>query len=150
METCISEHILEDFFKTRGDEVRKVMQFDMRWERREKLIREEEYDVGYAAGEVQGEARGEARGYKAGVAAGEAQGYIDKIRAIQRKIKKGKTLAEIADDLEVTEESVQSFYELIQEKGVDCPAEEIYGCLQEISTESTLEKRDQESGGTIV
>ena len=42
MKTCIEEHILEDFFRTRGDEVRKVMQFDMRWERREQLIREEE------------------------------------------------------------------------------------------------------------
>ena len=113
MGICISEHILEDFFKTRGDEVRKVMQFDMRWERREKLIREEEYDVGYAAGEARGEARGEA---------------LKTILLIQRKIRRGKTLAEIADDLEESEEAVRPLYEVILEKGVDCPAEEIYGC----------------------
>jgi len=50
IQSCISEHILEDFFKARGDEVRKVMQFDMRWEHREQLIREEERAEGRAEG----------------------------------------------------------------------------------------------------
>ena len=52
MKVCIEEHVLEDFFRTRGDEVRKVMQFDMRWERREQLIREEERQQGESRGHI--------------------------------------------------------------------------------------------------
>ena len=103
MEDCISEHILEDFFKTRGDEVRKVMHFDMTWERREGLIREEERAEGRSEGEM-----------------------IRLINQVQRKLKRGKTLAEIADEVEETEEAVRSILEVVQAKGVDCPVEEIY------------------------
>lgn len=107
METCILEHILEDFFKTRGDEVRKVMHFDMTWERREELIREEERAEGRAEGRGEGE-------------------MIKLICLMQRKVKRGKTLPEMADELEETEEILRPIYDVIQEKGVDCSAEEIY------------------------
>ena len=111
MEACISEHILEEFFRTRGDEVRKVMHFDMTWERREGLIREEER----AEGRMEGRSEGET---------------INLIRQIQRKLKRGKTLLKIADEVEETEEKVRPILEAVQAKGVDCPAEEILACLR--------------------
>ena len=43
-----SECDLKDFFIARRDEVRKAMQLDFTWERREKLIREEEFAEGKA------------------------------------------------------------------------------------------------------
>ena len=111
MEDCVSEHILEDFFKTRGDEVRKVMHFDMTWERREGLIREEERAEGRLDGLTEGN-------------------MIRLISQVQRKLKRGKTLSEIADEVEETEEAVRSIVEVIQAKGVDCPAEEIFAHLK--------------------
>jgi len=110
MQSCISEHILEDFFKARGDEVRKVMQFDMRWERREQLIREEERAEGRAEGREEG-------------------AYIKLITLLQRKAKRGKTLAEMADELEESEDTLRPICEAIREKGADCPAEEVYTYL---------------------
>ena len=38
--------ILGDFFRDRKDEVLKVTQLDFTWEKREDLIRREEYELG--------------------------------------------------------------------------------------------------------
>ena len=119
MDDCVSEHILEDFFKTRGDEVRKVMHFDMTWERREGLIREEERAEGRAEGRMEGRLDGLTEG-----------NMIRLISQVQRKLKRGKTLPEIADEVEETEEAVRPIVEVIQAEGVDCPAEEIFAHLK--------------------
>ncbi|MBP3204714.1 MAG: hypothetical protein J6M66_04755 [Lachnospiraceae bacterium] len=87
--------------------MRKVMHFDMTWERREGLIREEERAEGRSEGES-----------------------ITLIRQVQRKLKRGKTLSEIADEVEETEEAVKPIVEAVQAKGVDCPAEEIFAYLK--------------------
>ena len=50
IEDCIQNHVLEDFFRNRKDEVRKVTHLDYTWEKREKLIRKEEYEDGKVAG----------------------------------------------------------------------------------------------------
>ncbi|MGN0424393.1 MAG: hypothetical protein ACI4FY_03675 [Acetatifactor sp.] len=47
IDDCIREHILEDFFLTRKDEVMKVTHLDFTWERRERLI----YKDGISYGE---------------------------------------------------------------------------------------------------
>lgn len=47
---CIENHILEDFFRKNVEKVVKVMVLDYTWERREELIREEEYEDGKQAG----------------------------------------------------------------------------------------------------
>ena len=46
IDDCIEKHILEDFLKSRREEVVKVTQLDYTWERREELIRKEEYEEG--------------------------------------------------------------------------------------------------------
>ena len=58
IEDCIREHILEDFFRKRKDEVKKVTHLDYTWEQREKLIRREEYEQGVEFGIERGIERG--------------------------------------------------------------------------------------------
>ena len=46
IDDCIKNHILEEFLKSRRGEVVKVVQLDYTWERREELIRKEQYEEG--------------------------------------------------------------------------------------------------------
>lgn len=78
---CIGNHILEDFFLSRKDEVKKMTHLDYTWEKREKMIRKEEYEQG-----------GQDRDKK----------------LISKWMQKGRTVAEIAEMLEESEEYVKS------------------------------------------
>ena len=51
---CIKEHVLEDFFREHRDEVIKMADLDYTWERREELIRAEEFEEGVTCGMEQG------------------------------------------------------------------------------------------------
>ena len=62
IEDCIQNHVLEDFFRSRKDEVRKVTHLDYTWEKREKLIRKEEYEDGRAEGRAEGMSEGITKG----------------------------------------------------------------------------------------
>ena len=66
IEDCIRNHVLEDFFRNRKDEVRKMTHLDYTWEKREKLIRKEEYEDGKAAGLSEGISKGRAAGISKG------------------------------------------------------------------------------------
>ena len=50
---CIANHVMEDFFRENREEVMKNMLLDYTWERREELIRAEEYEDGLVEGELQ-------------------------------------------------------------------------------------------------
>ncbi|MGN0424394.1 MAG: hypothetical protein ACI4FY_03680 [Acetatifactor sp.] len=54
IDECINEHILKDFFLARKDEVMKMTHLDYTWEKREKMIRKEEYEDGVKVGEARG------------------------------------------------------------------------------------------------
>ena len=62
-------------------------------------------------------------GREEGRAVGET---VSLLRIIQRKVSRGKTLAEIADELEDSEEAIRPLYETVQKYGVDCAVEDIY------------------------
>ena len=94
---CIENHIMEDFFKENRNEVTKSMVLDYTWERREELIRAEEYEDGKREGYAEGEKCGRAEGEE------NAHRYL-----INRWLQKGKTIAEIADDLGKSEEYVEN------------------------------------------
>lgn len=64
IDDCIREHILEDFFRDRKDEVLKVTQLDFTWEKREDLIRREEYELGVETGREQGISQGISQGIR--------------------------------------------------------------------------------------
>ena len=110
---CVKHHIMEEFFRENRNEVTKSMVLDYTWERREELIRAEEYEdgkrEGYAAGISQGRAEGEKRGRAEGEKLGRAEGEKDTHRFLINKwLQKGKTIAEIAEDLGKSEEYVES------------------------------------------
>jgi hypothetical protein len=50
VDDCIRNHVLEDFFREHRAEVIKVEPLDYTWERREELIRKEEYEEGQKSG----------------------------------------------------------------------------------------------------
>ena len=56
---CITSHVMEGFFRENREEVMKNMLLDYTWERREELIRAEEYEDGLVDGEKRGIALGE-------------------------------------------------------------------------------------------
>lgn len=96
---CITNHILEDFFRSRKDEVKKMTHLDYTWEKRERLIRMEEYADGKAEGMREGEAAGMLKGKAAGIREGEAVGKL-----------KGKidSLLEILEELGDIPEALQT------------------------------------------
>ena len=94
---CIENHIMETFFRENRSEVTKSMVLDYTWERREELIRAEEYEDGKQEGYAEGEKCGRAEGEE------NAHRYL-----INRWLQKGKTIAEIADDLGKSEEYVEN------------------------------------------
>ena len=109
IEDCIQNHILEDFFRSRKDEVRKMTHLDYTWEKREKLIRKEEYEDGRASGRAEGR----------------AEGRVKLISLIIKKVQRGKDLLFIADAVEEPVEVIQPIYEaVVAAPGAD--AEQIY------------------------
>ena len=87
---CIEHDIMETFFRENRSEVTKSMVLDYTWERREELIRAEEYEdgkrEGYAAGISQGRAEGEKRGRAEGEKLGRAEGEKFGAEAMQKKL----------------------------------------------------------------
>ncbi|MBR4607793.1 MAG: hypothetical protein IKO41_16415 [Lachnospiraceae bacterium] len=67
-------------------------------------------------------------GREEGRAVGET---VSLLRIIQRKVSRGKTLAEIADELEDSEEAIRPLYETVQKYGVDCAVDDIYEKMTE-------------------
>lgn len=83
---------------------------------------------GRAEGKEEGRAEGRTEGRTEGKAEGEALKLIEQI---SRKVKKGKTIEEAAEELEETKEQITPFYRLIEEKGPDTGAEEIFRLYRE-------------------
>ena len=87
---CVKHHIMEEFFRENRNEVTKSMVLDYTWERREELIRAEEYEdgkrEGYAAGISQGRAEGEKRGRAEGEKLGRVEGEKLGAEAMQKKL----------------------------------------------------------------
>ena len=114
IEDCIQNHILEDFFRSRKDEVRKMTHLDYTWEKREKLIRKEEYEDGKAAGRTEGISIGKSEGSR-----------VKLISLIIKKIQRGKDILSIADAVEEPVEVIQPIYDaVLSAPGAD--ADQIY------------------------
>ena len=106
---CIEHHIMETFFRENRSEVTKSMVLDCTWERREELIRAEEYEDGKREGLEIGRAEGEKRGRIEGEKLGKIEGERERDRFLINKwLQKGKTIAEIAEDLGKSEEYVEN------------------------------------------
>ena len=101
---------MEIFFRENRSEVTKSMVLDYTWERREELIRAEEYEdgkrEGYAAGisqgRAEGEKRGRAEGEKRGRAEGEKRGRIEGEKLGAEAMQK-KLLQKLMETQKITE-----------------------------------------------
>ena len=114
IEDCIQNHILEEFFRSRKDEVRKMTHLDYTWEKREKLIRKEEYEDGKAAGRTERISIGKSEGSR-----------VKLISLIIKKIQRGKDILSIADAVEEPVEVIQPIYDaVLSAPGAD--ADQIY------------------------
>ena len=92
---CISNGYLEEFFTSRRSEVLEVTKVDYTFERRMKLNYDEGKEDGIKIGEKQGERRM----------------LIDKIAV---KLSKGKSISQIADELEESEEDIMELAKKIE------------------------------------
>ena len=65
---------------------------------------------------------------------GRIEGRIEgRILLVSRKVKKGKTIELIADELEDTVENIVDIYEAVMECGTDKEPEEIYKYMQSVT-----------------
>ena len=83
---CIEHDIMETFFRENRSEVTKSMVLDYTWERREELIRAEEYEDGKCEGLEIGRAEGEKRGRAEGEKRGRIEGEKLGAEAMQKKL----------------------------------------------------------------
>ncbi len=103
IEYCVWNHVLERFLTERKSEVLKAMTIDMRFERREGLIRKEEREYGLVEGDTK-----------------------RLIMQIQKKVKKGKTLDIIADELEASVDEIRAIYDEVIKHPAETSVEKVY------------------------
>ena len=92
--------------------------------------REEGREEGRAEGREEGREEGRAEGRSEG----RAEGAVERqISLVQKKIRKGKSLEEIADDLETTIEEIKPIYDAVLKYPDDTEPEQIYEELRSIN-----------------
>ena len=103
------------------------MALDFTFERQIELTRMEYYQDGFADGESQGEARGEARGEAKGMARGEKTGQLRTlISQVVRKLRKGKSVEQIADELEADIATIAPICKAAEEFAPEYDEEKIF------------------------
>ena len=106
---------MEDFFRENRDEVMKNMLLDYTWERREELIRAEEYEDGL----VEGEKRGLALGEQRGIALGEQRGIaLGEQRGIALGEQRGIALGELQMLIKLVRDGILSIQKAAEEAGM--------------------------------
>ena len=132
IEDCIENHVLEDFFRDRKDEVKKMTHLDYTWEKREQMIRKEEFEEGMEQGMERGIAQGMERGIAQGIEQGVEQGRVQRLtEQVCSKLKKGKTPEEIADALEEPVENIQKICRIAEQYAPEYPAEDVCRALMD-------------------
>ena len=108
---CIEKGILADYLVRKGSEVVNMLLDEYDYETDIEVQREEAREEG----RKQGKEEGREEGRKQGEEEGRKQGTLQKTCAlIRKKLEKGKTISEIADDLEDTEETIAHLIEEFQ------------------------------------
>jgi len=87
---CIEHHILEEFLRTKGPEVIKVMTLDMTFEHRMEVARREALEEGYSKGQDAGYSKGREDGYSNGKAE-------ERSASIRNMLESGKSPEQISE-----------------------------------------------------
>ena len=96
---CIAEDILKDFLLERGEDVQKIMMFDLTYEKQMENAKREWYNDGVEEGRASGIAEGTVRHL---------------VTSVVKKVQKNKTLDQIADELEESVEDIQLIYDIVR------------------------------------
>ena len=114
MNRCIAEDILKDFLLERGEDVQKIMMFDLTYEKQMENAKREWFNDGVEEGRAEGYSSGIAEGRASGIAEGRAEGAVHHLVAsVVKKVQKNKTLEQIADELEESVEDIQLIYDIV-------------------------------------
>ena len=112
---CIAEDILKEFLLERGEDVQKIMMFDLTYEKQMENAKRE---------------------HTSGIAEGRAEGYRRLVNSIIKKLQKNKSLEQIADELEESVEDIQPIYDIVKEHAPEYDVDAI--------TTEVLEARENE------
>ena len=104
---CIAEDILKDFLLERGEDVQKIMMFDLTYEKQMENAKQEWFNDGVEEGRASGIAEGRA----SGIAEGTVRHLVT---SVVKKVLKNKTLDQIADELEESVEDIQLIYDIVR------------------------------------
>ena len=109
-----------------------IFEFDQ--ELHNRTLYEEGHEDGFAKGEASGFTKGEASGFTKGEASGLAKGEISGenkklISIVCKKLKKGKTPAQIADDLEEEISLIEKICESAESFASEYDVEKIYDAM---------------------
>ena len=125
MNRCIAEDILKEFLLERGEDVQKIMMFDLTYEKQMENAKREWYNDGVE--------EGRAEGYSSGIAEGAVHHLV---ASVVKKVQKNKTLDQIADELEESVEDIQPIYDIVKKHAPEYDADTI--------TTEVLEARENE------
>lgn len=122
VDECINENVLREFLLENKAEVVKMFLTEYN----EKQTLENTYNDGVEVGKEKGIEIGKAQGIELGKVQGIEFGERRKlIEMVYKKIKRGKTVEEIADDLEEDIEVINPIFNEIEKLGLDKSLEEI-------------------------
>ena len=100
---CIAEDILKEFLLERGEDVQKIMMFDLTYEKQMENAKREWFNDGVE--------EGRAEGYSSGIAKGDVCRLVN---LIIKKLQKNKSLEQIAEELEEAVEDIQPIYDIVK------------------------------------
>ena len=120
-----AEDILKNFLLERGEDVQKIMMFDLTYEKQMENAKREWYNDGVE--------EGRAEGYSSGIAEGTVR-YL--VASVVKKVQKNKTLDQIADELEESVEDIHPIYDIVKKHAPEYDADTI--------TTEVLEARENE------
>lgn len=125
MNRCIAEDILKEFLLERGEDVQKIMMFDLTYEKQMENAKQEWFNDGVE--------EGRAEGYSSGIAEGAVHHLV---ASVVKKVQKNKTLDQIADELEESVEDIQPIYDIVKKHAPEYDVDAI--------TTEVLEARENE------
>ena len=124
-----AEDILKKFLLERGEDVQKIMMFDLTYEKQMENAKREWYNDGVE----EGYSTGIKEGYSSGISKGDVGRLVN---SIIKKLQKNKSLEQIADELEESVETIQPIYDIVKKHAPEYDADTI--------TKEVLEARENE------
>ena len=123
---CIQAGIFKEFVQRHGSEVVNMLFTQFNLEDAKKIWHEEAVEEGKEEGIKQGIKQGIEQGIEQGIVQGEKYFLLG---LVQRKLQKGKSPTQIAEELEEPLESIMQICSAVEEQGIDTEVRELYECI---------------------